>query len=76
MNPSVARALKIATAVLTFVAGAGPLVADLNGTLPPTWLAVASKAVGIAGALVLFLSQSPLPTPILQSAPPSSKKAS
>ena len=65
MSPTLARALQIGTAVVTFVAGAGPLVADLNGSLPPTWLAVASKAVGIAGAIVLFLAQSPLPKPIL-----------
>ncbi len=69
MDPRLARAAQITIAVVTAVSLAGPMVAELGGVLPATWLAVASRAVGFCGALVLWLSQTPQLRPLLQARP-------
>ena len=69
MDPRLAKTVQIVIAVVTAIAGAGPVVSSLAGLVPPTWLANASHAVTLCGALVLWVSQSPALSPWLQTRP-------
>jgi hypothetical protein len=69
LSPTAAKYVHIAIGVITAVAGLGPLLAQVGGLVPAQWLTVASHVVAFCGALVLYLSQSPLLSPLLQMRP-------
>lgn len=71
MSPNAKKYLKLAILILTIVAGLGPTVTELAGALPPTWVSVLSRIVSLAGALQLWLSESPLVQPFLSTKTPS-----
>jgi hypothetical protein len=72
MNASVKTALKYVLLALTVVAGLGPTVSQFAGVLPAAWLATAAHVVSVAGAIQLFLTESPLVQPFLQTKAPES----
>ena len=70
MTSNAKAALKYLSLAVTIIAGAGPFVAQLAGVAPPTWLAVASHIVAIAGTVHQLLVESPLAQPLLASKDP------
>jgi len=65
MSPKANAVLKYAILAVTLLSGAGPVVAQLAGALPPQWLTVLSQIVAAAGAVHLLLQESPLTAPLL-----------
>jgi hypothetical protein len=70
LSPSQAKIAHVILAVLVLVAGLGPVVSELAGVLPATWLSAVSHGVAAASAILLWLSQSPLTKPLLQTRRP------
>jgi hypothetical protein len=70
LSPTLAKIAHIVLAVLVLVSSLGPVLAQFAGLVPATWLSIASHVVALAGAIVLWLSQSPLTKPLLQTRRP------
>jgi len=66
LSPALAKVAHVILAILVLVSSLGPILAQLAGLVPATWLSVASRVVAFAGAVVLWLSQSPLTKPLLK----------
>jgi hypothetical protein len=70
LSPAVKTALKYAILAVTVIAGLGPTVSELAGALPAQWISTLSHIVSVAGAVHLWLSESPLIQPLLQTKAP------
>lgn len=65
MTPTVNKILHYLVLAVMLLGGLGPTVVQLTPFLPPAWVAPISHVVAVAAALVLYLSQSPLLSPLL-----------